>query len=311
MKHSQVDVGDVELHVVELGVGRPVLFCHGFPDVWIGWRRQMEAVAAAGYRAIAVDMRGYDRISGAEEPTAYTPIHAIGDMVGLLDALDSAEAAIVGHDFGAATAWFAGLLRADRFKAVFGISVPFLPPGGPSLFEAMEAAGKHGFYMFRQREPEADLWWADAATSYPGVLHWTSASPPPEDRWDPFDAERDLWLPAPVPCPQWADPADIAYAVAEFERTGFHRPLNSYRSLQLFSDLGKAFEGVTVDQPSFFLGGAADGLAKVRAFDEATLRRDAPGLRGVAILPEVGHWPHREAAAATNELLVNFLGQAY
>ena len=59
MNHSQVDVGDVELHVVELGQGRPVVFCQGFPDVWIGWRKQMEAVAAAGYRAIAIDMRGY------------------------------------------------------------------------------------------------------------------------------------------------------------------------------------------------------------------------------------------------------------
>jgi len=57
MKHSQIAVGDVELHVVELGTGQPVLFCHGFPDVWIGWRKQMEAVAAAGYRAIASGAR--------------------------------------------------------------------------------------------------------------------------------------------------------------------------------------------------------------------------------------------------------------
>ena len=88
MMHSQIDVGTVELHVVELGAGKPVLFCHGFPDVWIGWRKQMEAVAAAGYRAIAVDMRGYGRSTGPDEPEAYTPFHITADLVGLLDALD-------------------------------------------------------------------------------------------------------------------------------------------------------------------------------------------------------------------------------
>lgn len=311
MKHSQANVGDVELHVAALGAGRPVLFCHGFPDVWIGWRRQMEAVAAAGYQAIAVDMRGYGRSSGPEDPLAYTPFHTLGDMVGLLDALDLPEAAIVGHDFGAATAWLAGLLRPDRFKAVFGISVPFLPPGAPSLFETMVAASKRSFYMFRQREAEADVRWANAAVTYPSALYWTSAAAPPEDRWDPFDAEHEMWRPAPVAAPAWADPADIAYAVAEFQRTGFHRPLNSYRSLQLFSDVGKAFKGRTISQPCFFLTGEADGLAKVRAIDEAALRRDAPGLRSVEILPDVGHWPHREAPRVTNDLLVRFLKEAY
>jgi pimeloyl-ACP methyl ester carboxylesterase len=311
MKHSQLDVGDVQLHVVELGEGRPVLFCHGFPDLWIGWRPQMEALAAAGYRAIAVDMRGYGRSSGPVEATAYTPFHTVGDMIGLLDALDLTDAAIVGHDFGAATAWFGGLLRPDRFKAVVGISVPFSPPGGPSLFEMMEAAGKQSFYMFRQREPDADLRWADAAATYPSALYWTSSSPPPQDRWDPFDPDRDMLRPAPVPVPSWADPSDVAYAIAEFQRTGFHRPLNYYRSVHPFARINKAFKGLQIHQPSLFLAGAADGLAHVRPFDEAALRRNVPGLRKMVVMPEVGHWPHREAPAATNELLVNFLRDVY
>jgi pimeloyl-ACP methyl ester carboxylesterase len=125
MKHSQIAVGDVELHVVEIGAGKPLLFCHGFPDVWIGWRRQMEAVAAAGYRAIAVDMRGYGRSTGPENPTAYTMFHTVGDMVGLLDALELPTVTIVGHDFGAATVWYAAMMHPDRFTAVFGISVPY------------------------------------------------------------------------------------------------------------------------------------------------------------------------------------------
>ncbi len=308
MNHSQVSVGDVELHVVELGTGEPVLFCHGFPDVWIGWRRQMEAVAAAGYRAIAIDMRGYGGSTGPDDPTAYTPFHTVADLVGLLDALSLPTVTLVGHDFGAATAWYAAMMRPDRFTAVFAISVPYLPLGGPSLFEAMEAAGKaDSFYMFKQREPEADQRWSDASTTYPGVLYWSSATPAPEDRWDPFDTEREMYRSAPVSVPPWADPADIAYAVAEFERTGFHRPLNYYRSLQSFFDLGKGYKGVTIRQPAFFLTGEADGVNKIRPVDEAELQQAVPGLRGVRVLPDVGHWAHREAPDVTNELLVTFL----
>ena len=67
---------------VELGQGKPVVFCHGFHDVWSRWRKQMEAVAEAGYRAIAIDMRGYGRSTGPEDPGAYTPFHSVADLVG-------------------------------------------------------------------------------------------------------------------------------------------------------------------------------------------------------------------------------------
>jgi pimeloyl-ACP methyl ester carboxylesterase len=113
--------------------------------------------------------------------------------------------------------------------------------------------------------------------------------------------------PAPVPIPPWADTADIDYAVAEFERTGFHRPLNYYRSLQAVFDLGKVYRGLTLHQAAFFLTGEADGVNAMRPVDEAALRRDVPGLRGVRILPDVGLWVHREAPAATGTLLIEFM----
>ena len=306
--HSQITVGEVHLHVVQMGHGKPVVFCHGFPDVWIGWRKQMEAIANAGYRAIALDMRGYGRSTGPEDTGAYTPFHNVGDLVGLLDALALPSAAVVGHDFGAAAAWSSAMMRPDRFTAVFGISVPYMPLGGPSLFAAMEAAGKaDSFYMFKQRESEADARWADARVTYPGLLYWSSASPAPQDRWDPFDTRRNMYREAPVSVPPWADPADIEYAIKEFERTGFHRPLNYYRSLDAFFEIGRAYKGVVLRQPSFFLTGDADGVNKIRPVIEAELRLIVPGLRGFRVLPNVGHWAHREAPSETNELLLDFL----
>ena len=87
LKEYEIATNGISLHVTELGDGPVVLFCHGFPDTSYTWRQQMQAVASAGYRAIAPDMRGYGRSSAPADPALYTPLHTAGDLVGLLDAL--------------------------------------------------------------------------------------------------------------------------------------------------------------------------------------------------------------------------------
>ncbi len=80
MKHAQIATNDITVHAVELGSGPAVIFCHGFPDTWRGWRRQMEVVADAGYRAIALDMRGYGGSSAPENPEAYTGHRQVNEL---------------------------------------------------------------------------------------------------------------------------------------------------------------------------------------------------------------------------------------
>jgi pimeloyl-ACP methyl ester carboxylesterase len=106
-----------------------LLVCHGFPEIWYSWRHQLSALAAAGFRAVAPDMRGYGQTDRPEAIDQYTLLHLVGDMVGLLDALGDETAVIAGHDWGAPVAWHAALLRRDRFRAVIGLSVPFIPRG--------------------------------------------------------------------------------------------------------------------------------------------------------------------------------------
>jgi pimeloyl-ACP methyl ester carboxylesterase len=76
-----------------------VLLCHGFPESWHSWRHQLTALAAAGYRAVAPDMRGYGQTGQPSEIDQYTLFHLVGDMVGVLDALNAPQAVIVGHDW--------------------------------------------------------------------------------------------------------------------------------------------------------------------------------------------------------------------
>ena len=171
LKEYDVMTNGISLHLTEQGEGPAVVFCHGFPDTSYTWRRQMKAIASAGYRAIAPDMRGYGRSSAPADATLYTPLQTAGDLVGLLDALDIPSAVLVGHDWGATHAWNAAMMRPDRFKAVFCLSVPYVPRGDISIFERMRKAGhQNDFYMFEQIRPDADQIWADATVTIPGIL---------------------------------------------------------------------------------------------------------------------------------------------
>ena len=307
IKEYDIETNGVSLHVTEQGAGPAVLFCHGFPDTSYTWRRQMQAIASAGYRAIAPDMRGYGRSSAPADASLYTPLYTAGDLVGLLDALSIASAVLVGHDWGAAHAWNAALMRPDRFTAVFGLSVPYVPRGDVSTFEHMRKSGHESdFYMFEQIRPDADHIWADAAVTIPGVLYWASGSAPAGKRWSPMDPTRSLHRPAPGPLPAWAEPDYVAHNVSEFQRTGFHGGLNYYRAAEPYFYLSGAWKAAKISQPSFYMAGKADGLQVLYPPVEK-LRAALPGLVGNLEIDDVGHWLQHEASAEVSDQLVKFL----
>src|SRR6202047_4153772 len=127
IRHRTIETNGIRMHIAEQGEGPLVVLCHGFPESWYSWRHQLDALAAAGFHAVAPDMRGYGKSDRPKAIDQYTIFHLVGDMVGLLDALEPPPAVIVGHDWGANVAWQAALMRPDRFRAVVGLSVPFRP----------------------------------------------------------------------------------------------------------------------------------------------------------------------------------------
>jgi pimeloyl-ACP methyl ester carboxylesterase len=307
LKEHDIAANGISLHVTEQGEGPAVLFCHGFPDTSYTWRRQMKAIASAGYRAIAPDMRGYGRSSAPADAALYTPLHTAGDLVGLLDALNIPGAVVVGHDWGAAHAWNAALMRPDRFKAVFCLSVPYVARGDVSVFEGMRKSGhKNDFYMFEQMKPEADQIWANASVTIPGILYWASGSAPADTRWNPMDPARSLHRPVPGPLPSWAEPEYVTHNIAEFQRTGFHGGLNYYRAAEPYFYLSGAWKGAKITQPSFYIAGKADGLGALYP-PLQRLRAGLPGLVGNLEIDDVGHWVQHEASAEISDQLVKFL----
>jgi pimeloyl-ACP methyl ester carboxylesterase len=267
----------------------------------------MEAVSNAGYRAIALDTRGYGESSGPDDASEYTSFHIVGDLVAVLNAVDCDTAALVGHDFGAVAAWIAALARPDRFRAVFGLSVPPFEFGAGNFLTDLRKRGQDAFYMFQQMPPAADSEWAEAEKTLPAAFYWTSGEAPDEERWHPMDVHRGLLRPAPSGHPSFVDPADFDVMIGQFKRNGFHRPLNYYRALETSINMASAFAGCRIQVPSFFLAGAADGLTELHPVTEEALRRVLANLRGFIELPGIGHWPQLEAAAKTNSALLGFL----
>ena len=312
-KFQTLRVNRLSMRVAEQGSGPLVLFCHGWPESWYSWRHQLAALAAAGYRAVAPDMRGYGGTDAPAEIEKYTLLHLVGDMVDLVRALDEREAVIVGHDWGAPVAWNSALLRPDIFRAVVGMSVPFSPPSGTDLLAALEKMGVTNFYMQYFQEPgvaEAEFE-RDPETSIRRIHFSGSGDAPPRGKFATVEPGKGFLgsTVEPESLPAWLPREDIAYYAGEFARKGFRGGLNWYRNLRRSAELLAPWRGCIVRQPSMFVAGERDGVLK---FPASRQQIDAfpttlPGLRGCNILEGAGHWIQRERAAKVNELLLGFL----
>jgi len=307
-----LSVNGIQMRVATQGRGPLVVMCHGFPELWCSWRPQMAALAGAGWRVAAPDMRGYGGTDAPSDPAQCTMLHHVGDLVGLVHALGETQAVIVGHDWGAPAAWTAALLRPDMFRAVAGLSVPYSPPGPMDLLSALERMGVRTFYMQYFQAPgvaEAELE-ADVAATMRRLTFSLSG--------DGAGGVATVLAPGkgflhntqdPAAMPPWVDAGDLAYTVAEFQRTGFRGGLNWYRSVRLSWELMAPWRGAVIQQPSLFIGGDRDDVLK---FPNSRASIDKfgqtlPGLRGCHILQGAGHWVQRERPAAVNELLLAFL----
>src|SRR6476646_10132781 len=141
-------LGDVRLQVVEQGEGPVVLLIHGFPETSYAWRHQLPALAAAGYRAVALDVRGYGRSSKPASREDYRMLELVGDAAGLVGALGATTAAVIGHDWGSLIAANAALLEPETFTAVATLSAPYTPRRGPRPSEIFaRAGGDSEFYI--------------------------------------------------------------------------------------------------------------------------------------------------------------------
>jgi pimeloyl-ACP methyl ester carboxylesterase len=301
MTHQLVLLDGAEIHVVEEGTGPLVLLLHGFPELWYSWRHQLPALARAGYRAAAIDVRGYGESSVPAEIEAYGMRHHVSDNVGVVRALGEESAVIVGHDWGSPIAANSALLEPDTFSAVALLSVPYTPRNDFRPTDAFAlAGGDEEFYVSYFQEPgraEAEIE-ADVRTWLAGFFTATAAAftvPRGGGMSDRFTHDG---------LPDWLSEADLDVYADGFHATG---ALNRYRNVDRdWEDLA-ALDGARIPQPSLFIAGERDPSTTWLADAIAAHPQTMPGLVSQHILEGAGHALQQERAGDVNRLLIDWL----
>lgn len=313
--HHYAEINGIAMHYAICGEGRPVVLCHGFPHTWYSWNRQMQALAAAGYKAIAPDMRGMGETEAPESHEAYGVADISGDLIGLLDHLGYGQAIFAGLDFGAFAIYDLALEYPERVVAVIGLENPAAPhnPSTPPLTEYAEMAKNHFLHIeyFRPVGPaDADLAqqpraflenvfyalsgdydFAQVMQHPPGVSYLDALPKAPELPWP------------------WLSAEDMAVYVDAYTKSGFTGGLNWYRSMDIKWAHRRRFEGLQSQVPAYFIGSEYDvDLEHFHGDDPiALMRAQFPDLRRVEMIPGAGHLVQLEASLAVNEKLLAIL----
>jgi pimeloyl-ACP methyl ester carboxylesterase len=295
--HRDVSANGILLHVAEVGDGPLVILLHGFPQFWWSWRHQLVALAEAGFRAVAVDLRGYG--DSDKPPRGYDGWTLSGDVAGLIKALGEQKAALVGHGWGGILAWTVAAMHPRLVRAVAAVAAPhplalrraLLYPASPRAFRQAVAA-RHLMWCQLPVLPERELT-NDGSAGVERLLRawagpkWTAT---PE-----FDEVARRTRQAMLV-------HGAAHCALEYFRWAARSQLRGE---------GRQFADAVnrrVEVPVLQLHGAVDPYLL-----PATARASWPWLgpwSSLRMLPDVGHFPHEEAPETTSRILTEFLERA-
>jgi pimeloyl-ACP methyl ester carboxylesterase len=313
--HCFAKANSIRMHYVDEGQGPLVILLHGIPYLWYLWRRQIVALADAGYRVVAPDLRGFGQTDCPPTIPAYDIHQSVNDIAGLMRALGETSAVIVGHDLGAWVAQYAAMLKPKLFRAAVMLNTP-VPPRGmekPSVGWRAMAKDKMFYQWYFQQvdKPDREMG-QDVRKTLRSVFYSISGDAKGDERWrlfvEPGESILDTFT-EPKILPPWLSERALDYYVDEYTRTGFTGALNYYRCRDRNWEITACLDGAVVRQPSMFIGGDADpALGHIAAIYDR-LETCLPGLRKKTLLPGVGHSAAEERPDQVNELLLDFLRQ--
>jgi pimeloyl-ACP methyl ester carboxylesterase len=313
ISHRYVEVNGIRMHVAEAGEGPLVVLCHGFPESWHSYRHQLEALAAAGYHAVAPDQRGYGLTDAPEEVTRYSLLHLAGDVFELARALGGERFVVVGHDWGSPVASTVGLLRPDLVRGVALLSVPYVPRGKvDSLTALTELLGPHNYQVFFQEPGVAEAFLEeDVRASVIRALLGASGDAPEIDTLGDVSGGSVFADAVDAPMPEWLTGDDVEFLTSEFERTGYRGGLNWYRNSRLNWEMLAPWHHAPLLPPSLYVGGDRDLVLNwpgFRGLVEVLRDFSMPNLTRAVVLEGCGHWTQQERPGEVSDLLVEFLG---
>ena len=300
-----VSLNGIDMEVFTAGAGKPIVLCHGWPEMAFSWRYQIEPLVQAGYHVIVPNQRGYGGTSKPEEVTDYDIQHLTDDLAALLDHYGYDQALFVGHDWGAIVVWNMAMMQADRVAGVINLSVPFMVRGDTEWVEFWESQLGGDFYIVHfNRQPGV----ADAA----------------------FDANTERFLRNVYRTKQWLEPPpklapgmtfiamseseeptgelmmseqELQVFVQAFEKSGFTGGINWYRNFSRNWHIIGEYEQ-RIQQPTLMIYGEYDLVPPSDSLPDYVSDLEAHTL-------PCGHWIQQEQAQATNDLMLDWLARKY
>ena len=278
LREGYADIGDVTLHYVEAGEGPLVVLLHGFPEFWFGWRLQIAPLAAAGFRVVAPDTRGYNLSSRPTGVEAYATDRLAADIHGLIGALGAESAMLVGHDWGGTLAWTTAMNHPEVVDKLAILNAAHPRRLQEGLKNPNQLRKSWYFFLFAIPELPEDVVRARDWHFFRHFLH--DAKPPytPE--------EMDRYIEA------WSQP-DAAAGMINYYRASVRTPQKEAKA---------AIRPVSA--PTTVIWGQRDSyLGEALAEPE---HDDVPNLVSVERLPNASHWVHHDEHERVTQLLIDF-----
>jgi len=296
--------------VFERGEGPTVIMVHGFPELAYSWRHQIPALADAGFRAIAPDMRGYGQTDSPAGVECYAAAELIRDLQGLLDALHLERAVFVGHDWGALLLWQMAMQAPERIEKLIILNIPHIPRPPVDPIELMRRKFGDDFYIVNfQQSDEADIAFAAEPEHFFDVLMRKNQITRAEfDQLAPQMKVLSL-LKAMASKASGGEPLlsheDREYFVNAFTQSGFTNPINWYRN---WTKNWQALEGVdqVIDIPTLFIGAADDVII---APEQIEAMKPLVNDLTIEMLDPCGHWTQQERPEDVNRIVIDWLSR--
>jgi len=301
---------DFHLATYQAGSGPAVVFVHGFPDLALGWHKQLPAVAAAGYRAIAPDMRGYGGSSCPQAVADYSIDQLTGDLVALLDSLAIDKAIFVGHDWGGFVTWAMAVLHPERVLGIAAACTPYIPfPSVAVHLDVVRGDINRQYVAWFQQPGVAEAVMDHKVEAIVSNIMRTSA--PLEEIYAAAFATGKLNMNPFFDidnAPQWGQPllseAHYQYYVDAFSRTGFRGGINWYRNID---PNAAAFPGIGVDPidiPCLMMMADRDPALRPEYAEDMPERCSNLEMQ---LIEGAGHWVQQEQAQLFNSHLLTWL----
>jgi epoxide hydrolase 4 len=282
VREGTADLGDVQLHYVEVGEGPLIVLLHGFPEFWYGWRAQIEPLAAAGFHVVAPDMRGYNLSTSPGEVDEYTSEKLAADVRGLIRERRAESAMLVGHDWGGTAAWLTAMNHPEVVDRLAILNAAHPRKLSQGLHHPAQLRKSWYFFFFALPDlPETVV----HANNWHFLRHFLHDANPP---YTP--EEMDRYIDA------WSQPG-AATGMINYYRSSVRTPQKQAEAALR-----------VIEAPTMVIWGDRDSYLGPELAEPD--HDDVPNLVRVERLPNASHWVHHDEAEQVTRLLADFFAPA-